>query len=80
MFDDIKPIKEDKFDKLTPDICGVIDEISGLNAFLDRFMDLHDLPEAARGRIKAEMYRYNGTQPKEEILHDFRNKFYGTGR
>ena len=59
---------------------GLIDEISGLNAFLDKYMETNDLPEAVKDKIKAQMTRYDGKQSKEELLHEIRDSLYGNSR
>lgn len=62
---------------VTLDDFALIDELSGLNHFLDNFMRQHDLPEIAKERIRARMMRYSGDKPKEIALQELRIRLYG---
>ena len=59
---------------------ALIDEISGLNNFLDTFMSSHNIPETTKDRIRARMFRYNSEKPKEVALNEIREAIFGTGR
>ena len=59
---------------------ALIDEISGLNSYLDGFLSSHDIPETTKDRIKARMFRYNSEKPKEVALNEMREVIFGTGR
>ena len=59
---------------------ALIDEISGLNTFLDGFLSSHDIPETTKDRIRARMFRYNSEKPKEVALNEMREVIFGTGR
>ena len=59
---------------------ALIDELSGLNNFLDGFMKKQDIPENIRDRIKARMFVYDGEKPKEIALNELRMSIFGSGR
>ena len=59
---------------------ALIDEISGLNSYLDGFLSSHDIPETTKDRIRARMFRYNSEKPKEVALNEMREVIFGTGR
>ena len=59
---------------------ALIDEISGLNSYLDGFLSSHDIPETTKDRIRARMFRYNSEKPKEIALNEMREVIFGTGR
>ena len=59
---------------------ALIDEISGLNSYLDGFLSSHDIPETTKDRIRARMFRYNSEKPKEVALNEIREVVFGTGR
>ena len=59
---------------------AIIDEISGLNTFLDKFLRNQDLPETVKERIRLQMFRYNSDKPKEVALNEMRETIFGKGR
>ena len=59
---------------------AIIDELSGLTAFVDKFMIEHDVPETVKLRIEAHMFRYQGEEPKEVALNKMKNKLFGNQR
>ena len=59
---------------------ALIDEISGLNNFLDQFLVSNDIPETVKERIRSRMFRYNEEKPKEIRLNEIRESIFGTGR
>ena len=59
---------------------ALIDEISGLNRFMDNFLRSNDMPQTTRERIQALMFKYNSEKPKERALNELRQVFYGSGR
>ena len=59
---------------------ALIDEICGLNNFLDNYMATHDLPETVKDRIRSRMFRYEGSKPKEIALNEMREVLFGAGR
>ena len=65
---------------VTMDDIGLIDEISGLNDFLDNFMKTHNLSQVQRERIESRMVRYKGDKPKEVALNEMRMYLYGDTR
>lgn len=65
---------------VTLDDFALIDELSGLNLFLDNFMLNHDIPETVKQRINARMVRYSGDKPKVIALNEMRMKINGDSR
>ena len=65
---------------VTLDDFALIDELSGLNLFLDNFMLNHDVPETVKQRIRARMIRYSGDKPKSVAMNEMRMKLYGDSR
>ena len=59
---------------------ALIDEISGLNSYLDGFLSSHNIPEHTKDRIRARMFRYESEKPKEVALNEMREVIFGTGR
>ena len=59
---------------------ALIDEVSGLNTFLNNFMLQHNLPEATKARIKAHMFEYNSPVPKDIALNQLRIDTFGDKR
>ena len=66
--------------ELSYDDCALIDEISGLNEFLDNFMQTHNLPETKRDRIRARMFRYSGTKDKAIAKQELYMSMFGDQR
>jgi hypothetical protein len=56
---------------------ALIDELSGLNLFLNNFMRTHNIPETVKDRIRSRMIPYSGAKPKEVALQELRLKIYG---
>ena len=72
------PLKEPKkLNHITLDDFALIDELSGLNLFLDNFMQTHNLPQTVRDRIRARTLRYSGDKPKKEAIMELKEKIYG---
>ena len=69
-----------RMDAITLDDFALIDEMSGLNTFLDNFMMEHDLPEAVKDRINARMVRYSGDKNKDIAINEMRIKLFGDQR
>lgn len=65
---------------ITLDDFALVDELSGLNIYLDNFMLSHNVPETVKDRIRARMMRYSGDKPKEVALQELRMKLYGDQR
>ena len=59
---------------------ALIDEISGLNHFLNAYMVQQKLPEAIKDRIRARMFTYNSEKPKEVALNEMRDSIFGNQR
>lgn len=69
-----------RVDNVTLDDFALIDELSGLNLYLENFMKTNNLPEAVKQRIRARMVTYSGDKPKEIALNELRLKLYGDQR
>jgi len=65
---------------VTVDDFALIDELSGLNLFLDNFMQNHNIPETVKDRIRARMVRYSGDKPKSIAINEMRMKLLGDSR
>lgn len=74
------PDEEASPDAITIDDFGLIDELSGLNHFLDNFMLSHNIPETVKERIRARMIRYSGDKPRAIAEQELRIKLYGDSR
>lgn len=59
---------------------AIIDEICGLNNFLEGFLAMNDVPETVKARIRARMFTYDSDVPKEIALNEMRETLFGTGR
>ena len=59
---------------------AVIDEICGLNNYLEGFLAMSDVPETVKGRIRARMFKYDSEVPKEVALNEMRETLFGSGR
>lgn len=59
---------------------ALIDEISGLNDFMDNFMKTHKVTEMQRERIESRLVRYKGDKPKDIALNEMRMFLYGDSR
>jgi hypothetical protein len=78
VFEDL-PIRE-KTRPCTMNDFALIDEMSGLNDFLDNFMQNHNLPETSKERIRAYMTRYDSPVPREIALNELRMSMWGDQR
>ena len=67
-------------DTMTLNDFALIDELSGLNNFLNNYMKNNYLPEATKKRIRARMFEYNSEKPKEIALNEMREVIFGAGR
>ena len=56
---------------------ALIDEMSGLNDFLDNFMMTHPLPETTKDRMRALMVRYDSPKPKEIAMNELKLAMFG---
>lgn len=59
---------------------ALIDELSGLNQYLENFMNTRGMPETVKDRIRARMITYSGAKPKDFALQEMRVKLYGDQR
>ena len=71
------PEKNNLIPPVTIDDLALIDELSGLNPYLENFMKTNNLPEAVKERIRARMVKYSGDKPMEVALQEMRLKIYG---
>ena len=65
---------------VTLDEFALIDELSGLNFYLENFMKGRNMPETVKDRIRARMITYSGAKPKEIAMQELRIKLYGDQR
>jgi hypothetical protein len=70
----------ERIDPITLDDFALIDEMSGLNGFLDNFLLSHNVPETVKDRIRARMVRFSGDKPKEIAMNELRMKIFGDSR
>ena len=66
--------------KVDLDDFALIDEISGLNIFLEAHLRSQDIPETTKDRIRARMFTYQGEKPKEIALNEMREVIFGGAR
>ena len=59
---------------------ALIDEVSGLNEFLENVMLTQGFPETTRDRIRARMHEYSGPEPKEIALNRISLELFGDNR
>ena len=69
-----------RIDDITLDDLALIDELSGLNLFLDNFLQHQNVPETVKERIRARMIRYSGDKSKEIAMNELRMKLFGDSR
>ena len=74
------PNGKQQIDSITLDDFASIDELSGLNPYLENFMLCHDIPETVKDRIRSRMIRYSGDKPRELAMQELRVKIYGDQR
>ena len=77
---DIPEPAYEKLSAVTLDDFALIDELSGLNEYLENFMKIHNMPETVKDRIRARMVTYSGDRPKEIAMQELRLKIYGDQR
>lgn len=60
---------------------ALIDEMSGLNEYLNNFMMLNNMPETAKLRMKAHMREYHGNPMDKDIqLQELKMSLFGDQR
>ena len=59
---------------------ALIDEISGLNTFLEGFLGSNDIPETVKDRMRARMFTYQSEKPKVVALNEMREVIFGGAR
>ena len=59
---------------------ALIDELSGLNDFLENHMRSVAMSETQKARIRAYMHTYSGPKPKEQALNEISLVLYGDTR
>ena len=65
---------------MTTNDLALIDEISGLNEFLEGEMLRFNMPEATKARIRARMNEYSGPEPKEIAMNRISMELFGDNR
>jgi len=74
------PDGEARIPAVTLDDFALIDELSGLNGYLENFMISQSMPETVKQRIRARMITYSGDKPKEIAIQEMRLKIFGDSR
>lgn len=74
------PTEKQGLSPVTLDDFALIDELSGLNPYLENFLRSHDIPETVKQRIRSRMVVYSGDKPKEIAMQELRIKLYGDQR
>ena len=62
------------------DDLGLIDEISGLNEFLENTMQTQRFSETTKAKIRAKMNVYDGAKPKEQAMNEISMAIFGDNR
>ena len=62
---------------ITIDDLAVIDEISGLRAFIDNYLSQNRVPEHIKSKLQAKVIRYQGAKSFEEAKYDLYKKTVG---
>ena len=65
---------------ITIDDLGLIDEISGLNEFLENTMQTQRFSETTKAKIRAKMNVYEGAKPKEIAMNEISMAMFGDNR
>ena len=65
---------------MTMNDLALLDEISGLNEFLENTMQTQNFSETTKARIRARMHTYQGDKPKEVALNEISIALYGDNR
>ncbi len=74
------PNGNERLNAITLNDFALIDELSGLNFYLENFMKTKNIPETVKDRIRARTLKYSGEKPKEIALQEMRLKLYGDQR
>lgn len=77
---DIPEKSHDYNNAITLDDFALIDELSGLNDYLENFMKIQGMSETVKARIRARMVVYSGDRPKDIAMQELRIKLYGDQR
>ena len=80
IFMDLEDKKKPVNRRITLNDFALIDEISGLNNFLEGYMKKQDLPETVKDRIRARMFTYESDKPKTVALNEMRETIFGNNR
>ena len=80
VFMDLEDKKQSVNRQITLNDFALIDEISGLNHFLNGYMKQQNLPETVKDRIRARMFVYEAEKPKEVALNEMRASVFGNNR
>ena len=80
VFMDLEDKKQAVNRQITLNDFALIDEISGLNHFLNGYMRQQNLPETVKDRIRARMFTYESEKPKEIALNEMRQSVFGNSR
>ena len=79
MFEGLEYEKQ-KLKPITLNDLALIDEVSGLNEFLENVMMSQNFPETTKDRIRARMHQYSGPEPKAIALNRLSMDMFGNNR
>lgn len=74
------PDRDEGIPPITINDLALIDELSGLNQYLENFMISQNIPETMKDRIRSRVLVYKGDKPKNIALQEMRLKLYGDQR
>ena len=74
------PARELILKDVPEDVHALLDEVSGLTAWLDGFMTQVDMSEQAKENLRSMMHRYEGKAEKTMAMNEIRNTIFGGAR
>ena len=77
VFTDLPPEFETKTKTITEDELALIDELVGLNAYLENMVNQSDAPEVIKDRIRLQMTKYSGVKEKQLAINDLLQELRG---
>lgn len=80
VFKNLPAEKKEVNEGLTFDEMALIDEISGLTAYVDNYVQYNKLPIHVVSRLRSHVHRYTGEKSKEQIRFEMNQKLYGNSR
>ena len=77
VFAELPPENVKKAQPITNDELALIDELTGLNAYLDNLLSSSGAPEVIKDRIRVNMRKYSGTKEKQLAINDLMRELRG---